>query len=127
EFLAVAVGHEIDAFTDPHRLVVGGAVVSEPLRRVVDQIIGPHVLCAATAIALPAAEVAVDGRVDIGIAVRAEHAAAGHRHLQRGFHAAVHRHPVGTAFALAGPATVGAHQHGLAIREPVQHAVIGAT
>ena len=121
-----AVGGEVDRVADPGRLVVTAAEIGQAARGVARKVVHPHVLRAAAAVALPAAEVAVDRRVGELGAIGREAARARFGDRQRGFDAAVHRHQVRAPAALVEGHAVGAHQHLLAVRGPVQHPVVGA-
>ncbi len=118
------VGGPVDAAVHPQRLVVGADEVGQLARGVVREVIGPHVLRAAAPVPFPGAELAVDRRVDVGLAVAGQHSPAGFRRPQPPGHAALERHQQGHAHALSVRRAVGAHQHVLAVGRPVQHAVV---
>ena len=122
----VAVGREIDRVANPGRLAVRSRVVGQAPCTVVGEVEGPDILRAANAIALPAAELAVDRRVHKALAVRRKHATAGFRNRQRGFHATGHWHEIRASAAVIGCHPVGTHQHVGTVHSPVEHAIVGA-
>ncbi len=117
---------EVDRVADPHRLVIGVLVVRELLGLVGREVVDPDVLRASAAIALPGAELALDGRVNelrpvtrirprtpLGNGQRLLHSPFDVDHVMRG-------HAVGPGKAMRVEKDL------LSIRRPVEHAVVDA-
>ncbi len=122
----IAVRGKEDIVADPDRLVIGRRMIRQLFRRVVFEIVDPHVLGATAAITFPGPELSVDGRVHDLPAVRREHAAAALRDFHGQLVAAVCRNQVVAAHAHAPGQAVRPHQNVLAIPRPIEDAVVRA-
>ncbi len=91
------------------------------------EVVDPHVLGAPAAVALPAAELAVDRCIDDRRAIGREHGAAALRHGQRRLEAALGGHLIEPAAAFVVGHAVRAEEYELAVRAPVEHAIVRAT
>src|SRR5687768_16542308 len=99
-------------------------MVGQTLGAQTGQVEGPDVLGPPTAVALPAAEIAVDRGIDQVLAVGGKHAAAAFCYRQRDLQATVGGYQIGPAAALVVGHAIDTHEDVPAVRAPVQHAVI---
>ena len=122
-----AIRGVVDRVTNPHRLVVGPLPIGDLLRTILFEVIDPNVLRTTTLVTLPRAELTIDRRVDVLLAVGREHARPRFGDHHRAFHAAVGGDQERAPHAHTPRQAVAAEQDVLSVRRPTEDAVVEST